>query len=615
MRRHSFSALFFTSSLVVGLPTLADPAYTTRGSRSLSGAISSTQESLLRNTSLAALLFALALALALPGLVQAQETGDKPARSPNNPLVALSELPTLGQKNGGSDRDAADFPQEFRTVDGQDNNGANPDWGSAGVAFQRLVSAVYADGASAPTGNNRPSARAVSNAVAAQTGSVPNAAGVSDFVWQWGQFLDHDLDLTPEVEPEESFDIEVPAGDLWFDPQGTGTVTIPLHRSAYVEVDGVRQQVNTITAFIDASNVYGSDTERATALRAFDGLGRLATSDGDLLPFNTAGLPNAATGDPASFFLAGDFRANEQVGLTAMHTLFVREHNFWAGRVHAVLPELDGDAIYEYARAIVAAEMQAITYNEFLPVLLGPDALSPYRGYRPEVDPGISNLFATAAYRFGHTMLSPQLLRLDADGEEIAAGHLSLADGFFNPSAITEYGIEPLLRGLARQQAQEIDNQLVDEVRNFLFGPPGAGGFDLASLNIQRGREHGLPGFNRVRRDLGLRPYRGFEEISDDPEVVARLRNAYPRVGAIDAWVGGLAEDPARGALVGPTWRRVLADQFERLRDGDRFWYQSYLPDFLVDIVEDQTLARIVRRNTSIGRELADDPFLAPANP
>lgn len=548
------------------------------------------------------------------GAVHAQDSASEAGngtrvRSPNNPIVALSDVQNRRRPEPRPPTGAAVFPGEFRTVDGTGNNAENPTWGSVGIPYLRLTSVSYEDGISSLAGSGLPSAREVSNAVVAQDASKPNAQGASDFVWQWGQFVDHDIDLTPEASPAESADIAVPAGDPWFDPSATGTVSIPLNRSLYEDVDGVRQQFNTITAFIDGSNVYGSDQTRADTLRAFDGLGHLATSEGNLLPFNVTGLPNAATGDPASFFLAGDFRANEQVALTSMHTLFMREHNYWADQVHAALPELDDDGIYQYARAIVIAELQSITYREFLPALLGPDAIPPYRGYRPQVDPSISNLFATAAYRFGHTMLSPQLLRLDAAGAESPEGNLSLASAFFNPAELTTNGIDSLLRGLATQPAQEIDTQLVDEVRNFLFGPPGSGGFDLASLNIQRGREHGLPSFNQVRRDLGLRPYRRFGQIHPDPKVAARLHSIYPRVEDIDAWVGGLAEQHAAGALVGPTWRRVLIDQFQRLRDGDRFWYAGYLPPAWVRLVEDQSLVRIIRRNTGIRGELPNNPF------
>jgi hypothetical protein len=448
----------------------------------------------------------------------------------------------------------------------------------------------------------------ISNLCVAQPGPLPNAIGASDFLWQWGQFLDHDLDLVPTASPAEPFDVAVPVGDPWFDPTATGTATIALNRSHYVTVDGMRQQVNAITAFIDASNVYGSDPARALALRALDGTGRLATSPGDLLPFNEGGLPNAPSPDPA-FFLAGDARANEQVGLTAMHTLFVREHNLWADFFGALAPWLGDDERYGLARAMVGAEMQAITYREFLPVLLGPGALPPYQGYRRAVDPGIANVFAATAYRVGHTMLSSTLLRLGADGQPVPAGNLPLSGAFFRPDVFAATGPAPLLRGLASQMAQETDAKVVDEVRNLLFGPPGAGGFDLASLNIQRGRDHGLPAYNELRVALGLAPKASWLDVTSDPIRAWRLAQAYPTPDHMDAWVGCLAEDTVPGALIGELARAVLVDQFERLRDGDRFWYQMLAPQW-AEWAEQQTLADIIRRNTGIGAELQDDVFI-----
>ena len=160
---------------------------------------------------------------------------------------------------------------------------------------------------------------------------------------------------------------------------------------------------------------------------------------------------------------------------------------------------------------MVGAEIQIITYRDFLPLLLGQNPLSPYNGYRPTVNAGIANAFSGAAYRVGHTLLSPQLLRLDRHNHSI--GDISLADSFFNPMQISSVGIEPYLRGLAKQRPQKVDAYIVDPVRNFLFGPPGQGGFDLASLNIQRGRDHGLPRYNQVRMDYGLQPYTTFAQM------------------------------------------------------------------------------------------------------
>ncbi|MEM7306635.1 MAG: peroxidase family protein [Planctomycetota bacterium] len=518
--------------------------------------------------------------------------------------------PGGGGGGPGSFGTPAAFPLEFRTIDGSGNNPHHPDWGAAETVMRRMAQAAYADDAHAPAGSDRPSARAVSNGVVAQSDSIPNAVGASDFLWVWGQFLDHDLDETPVADPAEPFDIQVPAGDPWFDPTGAGGVLIPLDRSSYDEIGGVRQQVNLITAYIDASNVYGSEEERAHELRTLDGTGRLKTSPGDLLPFNVNGFPNAPTAHDPSFFLAGDIRANEQVVLIAMHTVFVREHNAWAQWLFDV-SALDGEAIYQIARAIVAAEMQAITYREFLPVLLGDGALGPYQGYRDELDPAIANEFAAAGYRMGHTMLSPQLLRVLANGSVHSDGHLALADAFFNPEELSSVGLEPYLRGLTYQRAQEVDPYLIDDVRNFLFGPPGAGGFDLAALNVQRGRDHGLPSYVALRKELVGGPVKSFAHVSSDPEVQDRLAATYDDVKDVDAWVGLLSEDHAPGAMVGPTLRELLRDQFRRTRDADRFWYEAYLPAELVAVVEAQTLAKVLRRNTDLGDELPDDVFRA----
>ena len=332
-------------------------------------------------------------------------------------------------------------------------------------------------------------------------------------------------------------------------------------------------------------------------------------AQGDLLPFNIEGLPNAG-GPDATLFLAGDVRANEQVGLTAMHTLFVREHNRLADAIRDEDPTLSGDDVYEEARRIVAAQMQVITYQEFVPFLLGPNALPPYEGYDAGVNAGLSNVFATAAFRLGHTLLPTTLLRLDASGEEIAAGHLSLRDAFFNPTLVAEEGgIEPLLRGLAAAPSQALDVRVVEDVRSFLFGPPGAGGLDLPALNLQRGRDHGLPSYVVLREAFGLaRPF-GFAEVSTDQAVRVQLETAYGDVEFVDAWMGALAEDPLADGLVGPLLRRMLADEFRRLRDGDRFFYERAFSGDELDVVRAVRLADIIRRNTTIESELTPDVF------
>ena len=347
-----------------------------------------------------------------------------------------------GGHDGGSDSNKLppldQFPTEFRTIDGTQNNKMNPLWGSAESTYIRKTTPEYGSDNS-PSGQDRPNPRLISNLVLDQIELKFNSKGASDYLWQWGQFLDHDVAETATLS-SEPFEIDVPTCDIHFDPMCHGNATMSINRSAYHNSnDGVRQQINAITAYIDASNVYGSDEERSFALRTLSG-GKLKTGEHNLLPKNDDGLPNAGGPNP-SFFLAGDVRSNEQVGLISIHTLFVREHNFWADRIAKTYGIKNDEKIYQLARVIVAAEMQAITYNEFLPLLLGSFALSPYGGYKSSVNAGISNVFAVAAYRVGHTMLNDRIMT-----PGISPGFLDLKDAFFNIGLVESHNIDSFSR-------------------------------------------------------------------------------------------------------------------------------------------------------------------------
>lgn len=501
---------------------------------------------------------------------------------------------------------------EARTIDGTGNNLIDMSLGSTFTPLTRISPVGYDDGASTPAGPLRKSAREISNILSEQLSSVTNAYNLSDYFWQWGQFLDHDIDLTESLAAEPFF-IPVPMGDPHFDPTSTGIEVILLFRSIHDGGNTIlnpREQLNGITSFIDASNVYGSDSIRAAELRTFN-KGKLLTSAQKLLPFNTAGLPNAGGPDPA-LFLAGDVRVNEQMALTAMHTLFLREHNRLAKKIRLADQGLTDEEIYQRARKIVGAYMQVITYNEFLPLLLGVAAIPPYTGYDNSVDPMIINEFSTAAYRFGHSMLSPDLLRIHKNGK---AKFVDLADAFFNPELfVKQGGVYSLLLGLAKQEAQALDSLVVDAVRNFLFGPPGAGGFDLPALNLQRGRDHGLSDYNSVRFALGLPKVVSYGAITSDPVLATKIASAYPDIDDMDLWVVGLTEDKVTGSVLGETFHTIIREQFIRLRDGDRFWYENdnyFLdnPELLEDVKE-TTLADIIRRNTHIDDELQDNVFI-----
>ena len=509
---------------------------------------------------------------------------------------------------------------EYRTIDGTGNNLTNPTWGAAGTPLLRAAAADYPDDGSGATiygDADRANPRAASNALFAQSAPAPSARGLSAGVWQWGQFLDHDVSLTLS-NPADAATVISPPGDPY------GIAVVPFSRSAsHLDGAGVRQHTNEITSYIDASMVYGSDTARAAALREFAG-GRLRTSGGGkLMPTDDmaglGALPNddGHLGAP-TLFVAGDIRANEQTGLTAMHTLFVREHNRLVGQLAGDNPVWDDERLYQTARRIVGAEIQAITYNEFLPALLGPyaPAAADYT-YSPLIEASIATEFSTAIFRLGHSMLNEELILAGSDGVEV--GSISLRDSFFNPQLVIDSPelVDEALRGLMSQYANELDTQLIDGVRNFLFAPQGGVGTDLAALNIQRGRDHGLADYNTMRAVYGLAPASTFADITSDAALQGKLALVYEDVDNIDAWVGALAEDHLPGASVGELMASGLLDQFTRLRDGDRFFFagDDYLfANGIASMIDFDTLtmADILVWNTAMEYDDMPGDFFMP---
>ncbi|MEB3359991.1 MAG: peroxidase family protein [Synechococcales bacterium] len=502
---------------------------------------------------------------------------------------------------------------EFASFDGRGNNQSFSNVGAAGTQLVNIAPLGYVDGGATLAGGDRPNARDVSNALGQQDELMPSSRGLTNFIWAFGQFLDHDLSLTPSQSREDAarngefINIDIPIGDPFLDPQGTGTVEIEVRRSEFVPGTGTdpnnpRQYENEITHWIDLSSVYGSDNSRANALRSF-ARGQLRVSQGNLLPLfdpSIDGNDNPGPTPNTDLFVAGDVRANENVVLASMHTLFVREHNRLATELAEVHPSWTDEQLFQRARQINIAQWQNVVYNEYLPTLLGTGVIPDYTGYNDAINPNISRTFSTAAYRLGHTQLSSEIQRLDANGNGIAQGPLSLFEAFFpSSSVVRETGIDPILRGMASTLSQEVDPQIIDDVRNMLFN---FGNFsaaqDLFALNIQRGRDHGLADYNTIRAAFGLPRVTSFAEITSDVEAQTALEELYGDVDNIDAFAGMIAEDHIPGGSVGETIAAVLVDQFSSLRAGDRFYYENIFSPAEIALIEQTQLSDIIRRNT-----------------
>ncbi|KAI9342445.1 heme peroxidase [Zopfochytrium polystomum] len=468
---------------------------------------------------------------------------------------------------------AASLPFEVQSMDGKGNNVANPMWGAVGNPYQRSVPPLYGPGQS-PSGASRPGARVISNALFSRKPYLQNTEGVTDFLPAWGVMLHLDITILPR-NASEPFPIAVPTGDPIFDPTGQGGHTINFLRSQYVAVNATtnsRVVTNAFTSFIDCSGLYGNSMDEMASMRLFSG-GLLKFQ---ILP--TGEFPPRFVGGP----LDGHFTYNSDIinmmpHLTVTYTLFFREHNRRARILAARHPDWSDEMLFQRARRWVIAVVQKTTAYFYFPDLTG-QQLPPYSGYDPTVDPTIDLFFANVAFRYGHSAINPLVLRLDDYGNQVPEGHLIFRDAFYKSicDEVTTYGIESILRGFATQNDQVIDTTFVEDMRSFLpLADPG-GHFDIAAIGLQRARELGIPDYNTCRKAFNLAPARTWSDVTSKTEVQRILSQLYTNISDFDAYVGAFAEDHIhKNSLIGPLMRVSLMDQFRRLRDGDRFWYEN----------------------------------------
>ncbi|KAJ8043608.1 Peroxidasin [Holothuria leucospilota] len=491
----------------------------------------------------------------------------------------------------------------YRTIDGSCNNLNNPYWGKSMTPFKRLIPAQYSDNVSAfrrsVTGAELPSARRVSTLVVGQENVVDPYRG-SDFIMHFGQFLDHDIDQAPVeaetclgcTETEVCRPIAVAADDPALPPPCF------MFRRSLPTINGdcrpgPRNQINQITSYVDGSLIYGNNPTREALLRAPTG-GELLTMDimGSML--NT--LPNDNMNSQCAVLVAeqkcalsGDGRTAEQPGLTAIHVTFVREHNRIARELRKLNRHWDHERLYQETRKIVGAMLQHIVYNEYLPLMLGAEIMNRYelkisRNSRYQYDPSIqasaSHQFATASFRNGHSQINEAMLRLDQDFNKLAES-VPLKLAFFNATYAYDVmggSLESILLGTLVLPVQKVDNNFAEAVNDQLFADPlQAFGMDLVAINTQRGRDHGLGTYNDYREVCGMSRITNFEELRSimPDSAVDGIIAAYAHPDDIDLFIGSFSENVIPGTLQGPTSSCLVGREFQRLKFGDRFWYEN----------------------------------------
>ncbi|XP_034419358.1 thyroid peroxidase [Cyclopterus lumpus] len=482
---------------------------------------------------------------------------------------------------------------KYRSISGLCNNRQNPLWGAANTPLVRWLPAEYEDGEREPKGWNR--------------GRLHNGFQLP------------------------------PTGDSTTSAQSC----MAFHRSeaaCFVNVGSdirqalQQQQMNAITSFIDASVVYGHTPRLEGFLRDLSGLnGKLAVNDQfrdpkgrPYLPFVST-LPSACLqnlhGERVECFSAGDSRINEGLPLTCLHTLWLREHNRIAEKLKHMNAHWSPETIYQETRKIIGALHQIITMRDYVPKIIGQEAfdyyIGPYRGYDPTTDPSASNVFATAAFRFGHATISPVLRRLNESSQKHEHfADLRLHNTFFSPWRIVkEGGIEPTLRGAfgTAASAGSANMLLTEELTDRLVVLNVPQSMDLASLNLQRGRDHALPGYNDWRSFCGLdriKTMDGFKEAVRDYGVAEKIAQIYKHLENIEVWLGGLVEYMLPGSRTGPLFACLIGKQMKALRDGDRFWWEAdgMFSQLQKDELLKGSLSRIICDNSDI-REVPPDSF------
>ncbi|XP_037953022.1 chorion peroxidase-like [Teleopsis dalmanni] len=545
---------------------------------------------------------------------------------------------------------ACDFNERYRRMNGVCNNKLHPrNYGAAMIPYRRMISPDYADGIALPRGSVNgtitasylPSAREVSLKI--YRASYETDSNFTVMLAVFGQFLDHDITATslttsqegesincctqpPNTHPE-CFPVPIAPNDPYYKQFNVSCMNFVRSAPASTGHFGPRQQLNQATAFIDGSVVYGNTDIRQEYLRTMSNgtLRMFITKDGrELLPLSTNfddGCNRAQMARDGKYcFESGDDRANENLLLTSMHLLFARHHNYLARGLQEANPSWDDETVFQEARKILSAQMQHITYNEFLPILIGRD-LAQAKGLLPStnnlkapdtydssVDPTIANCFASAAFRFAHTLL-PGLFNMTRDNSTSEA--MELHQMLFNPFSLwKEGGIDSALVAAANTPVQRVDRFFSLEVTQKLFENNVGNkrpicGLDLVSLNLQRGRDHGLPTYTVFRQHCNLPPTDTWEHMAAavDTDSLQTIKQIYNSPLDVDVYTGALSEPPMEGAIFGPLLTCMVSDQFLRLKMGDSHWYerkigpQRFTKDQLREIYK-TLLSEIICRNS-----------------
>ncbi|XP_022170134.1 peroxidase-like isoform X2 [Myzus persicae] len=508
-------------------------------------------------------------------------------------------------------RPHCDFFNKYRTMDGSCNNILYPTWGQTNTANTRIIQANYSDGYShlrkSVSGSELPEVRKIRKTIFKDIDK--SSAKHSLFVMQYAQIINHDtartLDKetgsygpvkccnddgsTLEILPKECLQIRIP-----HDEPESKYRCLSVPRSLDTSDKGCNmkpvRQIFGVSSFLDASVLYGTDYETSRSIRTLK-YGKLRRQLG---PNGKSFLPNVkkatelcnVTKDNTVCYLSVDPTINGAPQMAVVITSLLRLHNYLCDELIYLNPNWDDERIYQEARRILIAMHQHITYNEFVPILLGRDFarenyLLPMTdgfddSYDQYLNPTTTTSFTAAAYRSVHSSIRG-FIEMVSEARNITS-RIRLKDFFFKPDIIQRQGnYDSFTRGLLKQHVQEIDQYFTEEISEFAIRfPERHRRVDLVSIDMARGRDYGEPPYNKFRKLCGLKEAKNFDSLIDqmDKKHIEALSKMYEHVDDIDYYVAGLLEKSKPGSLLGHTFQCVVGEMFFRFKYGDRYYYE-----------------------------------------
>uniref|UniRef100_A0A8C3RBI4 NAD(P)H oxidase (H2O2-forming) n=1 Tax=Cyanoderma ruficeps TaxID=181631 RepID=A0A8C3RBI4_9PASS len=463
---------------------------------------------------------------------------------------------------------------EVQRYDGWYNNLLHHSHGSVGESrLLRLLPANYADGVyQALQEPHVPNARQLSNAIARGPSGLPSRRNATVLAVFFGFHVLLDILETEKPGcPAEFLNIHIPPGDPVFDPAGTGGVVLPFQRIRWAAETGQspnnpREQTNEMTGWLDGSSIYGPSHSWSDALRSFQE-GQLASGPNRSLPRQTDGRvpmwkaldPSTGQGGPQGIYDLGSAWGNENPFLQAESIAWFRYHNHLATALAQKHPAWSDEDLFQHTRKRVIATFQSIVLYEWLPALLGTE-VPEYKGYQQHLDPSLSPEFVAAAGQFLATMVPPAMRLCNSYWSRESPGLQQAED------------VDNLLLGMSSQIAEREDNIMVEDLQDYWYGPLKYSRTDYVASWVQRGRDFGLPTYNQVRQRFGLKPLQNWSNLAPhlEPQVLQKVAALYANnVAGLEMLPGGMLE--ADGSL----FSTIILEQFVRLRDGDRFWFEN----------------------------------------